>query len=101
MIDILKLEPANNWCPHCKGSGRLPHSNVGFVLNVGDLVEDHVGVRVRIDKVDARNPTLGWGTTLNAPTIVASHSNHSNHRVDTNNDYYNVSLWTKIDESIT
>lgn len=101
MIDILKLEHAHNSCPHCNGTGKLPHPNVGFALNVGDLVEDHVGIRVRIDHVDVRNPTLGWGTTLNAPAIVASYTNHNNHRVDTNNDYYNISLWTKIDESVT
>lgn len=94
--DILKLKYANNSCPHCKGTGYLPNPpNVGFVLHVGDIVEDHCGLRVRVDRVWEEDPTTGWGTTLNAPSYY-QFGDHSNHRIETNNLHYIESMWTRV-----
>lgn len=89
------LKLANNFCPHCGGKGLLPHKSVGFELHVGDIVEDHCGLKVRIDKVWEADSTVGWGTTFNAPLYFAA--NHRNHRVQTDNDYYEESLWKKVE----
>lgn len=96
MKDILTLGRAKNICTHCEGKGKLPSPNVGFILQLGDIVEDHCGLRVRIDKVYDKDPTMGWGTTINASNSWICGLNHSNHRVDTNNDTYAESLWTLI-----
>lgn len=90
-----KAEKADNYCPHCT-RGILPHSNVGFELHVGDIVEDHCGLRVRIDAVYSEDATVGWGTTLNAPILPVVGPNRHNHRVETDNDHYKESLWTKV-----
>jgi hypothetical protein len=96
MKDISKLPFRDNSCSHCNGTGRTPYPNVGFKLSVGDTVEDHCGLRVRVDSVYALEPTLGWGTTLNAPDSWVVGPNHSHHRIDTDNDHYAETLWTKI-----
>jgi hypothetical protein len=87
---------ADNYCKCCNGTGLLPHPSVGFELKVGDVVEDHCGLLVRIDDVWSEDPTVGWGTTLNAPDSWIVGPNHSNHRVQTDNDHYKESLWTLI-----
>lgn len=92
--DILKIPFAKNTCPHCEGKGKLPSPNVGFILHSGDVVEDHYGLLVRIDEVYKKDTTTGWGTTLNAMESWVLGPNHSNHRVETNNDTYIESLWT-------
>jgi len=98
-MTIRKIESADNYCPHCKGTGILPHPSVGFVLKVGMIVEDHCGLLVRIDDVDDLNPQVGWGTTLNAPNSWVCGPNHDNHRVETDNDHYKESLWRIVDAS--
>ena len=94
MKDIVNLARACNSCPHCNGSGKIPHPSVGFKLAVGDIVEDHVGERIRIDHVSSTDETLGWGTSMNSLGWAGGHRN--NIRVETDNDIYTESLWTKI-----
>jgi hypothetical protein len=36
--DILNLKKRTDFCPHCKGTGRISQINVGFTLHVGDVV---------------------------------------------------------------
>lgn len=94
MKKILKLKFADNICPTCcKGHGRLSSQNVGFELHIGDIVEDHCGLLVRIDEVWDKDHTTGWGTTINAPNSWIVGPNHRQHLVKTNNEEYTESLW--------
>lgn len=88
---------ADNYCKCCKGSGKIPHASVGFVLHVGDIVEDSCGLRVKIDKVWDKDPTVGWGTTINAFESWIVGPNHSDHRVETDNDLFTESEWEKVE----
>lgn len=100
MTKIKEMTVAGNDCPHCKGTGtRLDRPKVGFQLAVGDIVEDHVGMRVRVDQVWSEDNTVGWGTTLNAPEVLPVTENHNYHRIETDNHTYTKSLWTKVQGS--
>lgn len=85
---------ANNACPCCGGTGlRQDRPKVGFRLQVGDIVQDHCGLLVRVDEVWDQDETTGWGTTLNAPDSWVLGPNHANHRIETDNEHYTTSLW--------
>lgn len=99
MANIIKqIEIAHDHtCPTCNGTGmKLDLPNIGFVLQIGDIVEDHCGLLVRVDAVSSKDNTQGWGTPLNAQTTWILGPNHNNHRIETNNKIYKQSLWTLI-----